>query len=655
MSPSVCPRPQYCRTRSPRSPPEVDGQPVGERERRPGQPGIDSGSLNSRGIRPYSRLPVLLAPLGDERRVVLVGDDHLGVEGAGARARAPRGSATAPGSATGLSVCSRSLASHSRGRHRRGQRLEADHEVLALDRRRRSGRPPRSARRRRRPSTSRVCCFAVEIGGRGERLGGHGGPPSTASSGDDAPMAPVAHERLGTAGAASSTHYLGTATAMAVLARGGNAFDAAVAAGFVLQVVEPHLCGPGGEVPAVFVTAADPTPRVLCGQGVVPAAATVDPAARRARAADRARHRAAGRHRARGRGTAGSPCCATTARCRWPRFSPPRWATRQAGFPLVPRIPADDRRGRRALPRALAELGRDLAARRPGTGRVPPAARCWPGPGAGCWRWRWPPAAAGSTGSTLPATPGTAASSPTRSTRSADARCATSPAATTPACSPPTTWPAGRRATRPRWSSTWARLGGGEAGGRGPRGRCWPSSCCCWATRRRYRRRDGHRRDGAPGGRGGQARLRRSGGLVRRRRSDVPLAGLLVARPTRAARRALITDAASRSCGPAPRTAGRRGCPNARPRPGGERRASRRAWSRRADRRRAGPSRRHRARRRGGRGRQHDLRDPVRRLAAVLADHPGARVLPGYPGPDVLAGARAWPRRWSPAGGRAPR
>ncbi len=88
-------------------------------------------------------------------------------------------------------------------------------------------------------------------------------------------MAPTTYERLGAHGAASSTHYLGTATAMAVLARGGNAFDAAVAAGFVLQVVEPHMCGPGGEVPALFVTAADPTPRVLCGQGVAPAAATV--------------------------------------------------------------------------------------------------------------------------------------------------------------------------------------------------------------------------------------------------------------------------------------------------------------------------------------------------------------------------------------------
>jgi len=89
-------------------------------------------------------------------------------------------------------------------------------------------------------------------------------------------VTPTKHEQRGPAGAASSTHYLATSTAMSVLVRGGNAFDAAVAAGFALQVVEPHLCGPGGEVPAVYVTATDPAPRVLCGQGVAPAAATVE-------------------------------------------------------------------------------------------------------------------------------------------------------------------------------------------------------------------------------------------------------------------------------------------------------------------------------------------------------------------------------------------
>jgi len=79
----------------------------------------------------------------------------------------------------------------------------------------------------------------------------------------------------GTFGMVSSTHWLASQSAMGVLERGGNAFDAAVAAGFVLHVVEPHLNGPAGEVPAILATAADPTPRVLCGQGPAPAGATV--------------------------------------------------------------------------------------------------------------------------------------------------------------------------------------------------------------------------------------------------------------------------------------------------------------------------------------------------------------------------------------------
>ena len=79
----------------------------------------------------------------------------------------------------------------------------------------------------------------------------------------------------GTFGMVSATHWTAAACAMAVLEDGGNAFDAAVAAGFVLHVVEPHLNGPGGDLPAVLATAADPRPRVLAGQGPAPAGATV--------------------------------------------------------------------------------------------------------------------------------------------------------------------------------------------------------------------------------------------------------------------------------------------------------------------------------------------------------------------------------------------
>src|SRR3954447_10715546 len=80
----------------------------------------------------------------------------------------------------------------------------------------------------------------------------------------------------GTFGMVSSTHWLASQSAMRILEFGGNAFDAAAAAGFVLHIVEPHLNGPGGEVPAIIATADDPTPRVLCGQGAAPAGATID-------------------------------------------------------------------------------------------------------------------------------------------------------------------------------------------------------------------------------------------------------------------------------------------------------------------------------------------------------------------------------------------
>ncbi|MEV6263878.1 gamma-glutamyltransferase [Streptomyces sp. NPDC051784] len=77
----------------------------------------------------------------------------------------------------------------------------------------------------------------------------------------------------GTFGMVSSTHWLASQSAMAVLEDGGNAYDAAVAAGFVLHVVEPHLNGPAGEVPMILAPNGGDV-RVLCGQGPAPAGAT---------------------------------------------------------------------------------------------------------------------------------------------------------------------------------------------------------------------------------------------------------------------------------------------------------------------------------------------------------------------------------------------
>lgn len=82
-------------------------------------------------------------------------------------------------------------------------------------------------------------------------------------------------ELAGTHGMVASTHWLASASGMAVLEDGGNAFDAAVAAGFVLQVVEPHLNGPGGEVPALLHSAGEGRTRALCGQGPAPEGATI--------------------------------------------------------------------------------------------------------------------------------------------------------------------------------------------------------------------------------------------------------------------------------------------------------------------------------------------------------------------------------------------
>ena len=136
----------------------------------------------------------------------------------------------------------------------------------------------------------------------------------------------------------ASTHWLATAAGMAVLERGGNAFDAAVATGFTLQVVEPHLNGPGGDLPAVFWSAERGEPLVLCAPG------------RRARRGDdRALPRARGSTSSPGRACSPRACPAPSAAgCGSSReFGTWRLADvlefaigyAEHGYPVVPGIP----------------------------------------------------------------------------------------------------------------------------------------------------------------------------------------------------------------------------------------------------------------------------------------------------------------------------
>ncbi|MBZ9938131.1 gamma-glutamyltransferase family protein [Mesorhizobium sp. BR1-1-16] len=80
---------------------------------------------------------------------------------------------------------------------------------------------------------------------------------------------------VGTFGVVASSHWIASAVGMSMLEKGGNAFDAAVATGLVLQVLEPHLNGPGGDMPAVFYSKKTDKVEVICGQGPAPAAASI--------------------------------------------------------------------------------------------------------------------------------------------------------------------------------------------------------------------------------------------------------------------------------------------------------------------------------------------------------------------------------------------
>jgi len=77
-------------------------------------------------------------------------------------------------------------------------------------------------------------------------------------------------------GVATATYGAASQAALRMLEYGGNAFDGAVAGGFVLQAVAPHLNGPAGDVAILTYDTTTGQAQSLCGQGPTPQAATVE-------------------------------------------------------------------------------------------------------------------------------------------------------------------------------------------------------------------------------------------------------------------------------------------------------------------------------------------------------------------------------------------
>ncbi|MGV6802994.1 MAG: gamma-glutamyltransferase family protein [Ruegeria sp.] len=87
---------------------------------------------------------------------------------------------------------------------------------------------------------------------------------------------PGRSEILSTEGMCATSHPLAAKVALDILGRGGNAMDAAIAAGVLLGICEPQMTGLGGDCFVLFNRAGENNVRALNGSGRSPAAASAE-------------------------------------------------------------------------------------------------------------------------------------------------------------------------------------------------------------------------------------------------------------------------------------------------------------------------------------------------------------------------------------------
>ncbi|MPZ75284.1 MAG: gamma-glutamyltransferase [Deltaproteobacteria bacterium] len=81
---------------------------------------------------------------------------------------------------------------------------------------------------------------------------------------------------MGQNGMVSAGHHLGALAGVKILQEGGNAVDAALAAGFVMAVVKPEASGPGGDLFALVYMKKTGKVEALNASGPAPAGATIE-------------------------------------------------------------------------------------------------------------------------------------------------------------------------------------------------------------------------------------------------------------------------------------------------------------------------------------------------------------------------------------------